>query len=95
MEGQRNIVLSPPPFCDRVVEPLKATDDDLRVFHSSDYLSFLKAHNGHDWDDLSTEDMEEAETWGLGKYRNRDHYMYNSITFSKYFCHRGFKGILL
>lgn len=53
-------------ICSRVVEPLKARDDDLQAFHSSDYLSFLKAHNGHEWDELSPEDMEEADTWGLG-----------------------------
>ena len=56
-----------------MVEPLKATDDDLQAFHSSDYLSFLKAHNEHDWDELSPEDMEEADTWGLGGYRTNQH----------------------
>lgn len=42
------------------------TSDDLQVFHSGDYVSFLKAHNAHEWDDLSPEEMEEAEAWGLG-----------------------------
>jgi hypothetical protein len=48
------------------VEPVKVTSDDLEVFHSGDYVSFLKAHNAQEWDDLSPEEMEEAEAWGLG-----------------------------
>ena len=54
-------------FC-RIVKPSKATDDDIIAFHSSGYLDFLKSHKGHEWDDLSPEDMEEAEVWGLGKH---------------------------
>ena len=50
------------------MEPVKATSDDLQVFHSGDYVSFLKAHNDDEWDDLSPEEMEEAEAWGLGMY---------------------------
>lgn len=50
-----------------MVEPLKASDDDLRAFHSGDYLAFIKAHNKQDWDDLSPEDVDEAETWGIGE----------------------------
>lgn len=48
------------------MKPSKATAADLRVFHSNDYLDFLKAHNSHEWDELSPEDVEEAEAWGLG-----------------------------
>lgn len=49
-----------------MVEPNKLTEDDLQVFHSSTYISFLKAHNSHDWDELSPEEAEEAESLGLG-----------------------------
>ena len=52
----------------RIVEPVKASRDELEVFHSGDYISFLKAHDAQEWDDLSPEEMEEAEAWGLGMY---------------------------
>ncbi len=55
-------------YCFRIVEPVKVTSDDLEVFHSGDYIGFLKAHNAQEWDDLSPEEMEEAEAWGLGMY---------------------------
>ena len=50
------------------MEPVKASRDDLEVFHSGDYVNFLKAHNAQEWDELSPEEMEEAEAWGLGMY---------------------------
>ena len=58
------------------MEPVKVTSDDLQVFHSGDYVSFLKAHNDDEWDDLSPEEMEEAEAWGLGMYWPIEPYIY-------------------
>ena len=57
------------------------TDDDLQVFHSGDYVSFLKAHNAHDWDDLSPEEMEEAEALGLGMYHNLTYGLVGNFNF--------------
>ena len=56
------------PLLCRIMEPVKVSRDDLEEFHSGDYVSFLKAHNAQEWDDLSPEEMEEAEAWGLGMY---------------------------
>lgn len=50
-----------------MVEPRKATQDDLLTFHSPSYLQFLKKHADHGIDDLSSREAQQAEEYGLGR----------------------------
>ena len=50
---------------DSVVEPNKAKWSDLSTFHSDAYLQFVRDHGNKELEDLSEDELDEAEMLGL------------------------------